>query len=64
MKIIPENMRYCRKCYFCGTSGNEENPVAYELDTDETRVPEEDAKFLGGSIYCCKKCLEREWMAT
>ena len=29
-----------------------------------TNIPEEDAKFLGGSVYCCKKCLEKEWRAT
>ena len=64
MKVIPEEVRYCRKCFFCGTSHTENNPVAYELDVDETRIPEKKKKFLGGSIYCCKKCLEKEWSAT
>lgn len=64
MKIIPEELRYCRKCYFCGKSHETYNPVAYELDVDETCIPPEEAKFLGGSVYCCKECLEKEWMAT
>lgn len=64
MKVIPEEIRYARKCYFCGRSHLSANPVAFELDIEETKIPEEERKFLGGSVYCCKKCLEKEWMAT
>lgn len=27
-------------------------------------IPKEEAKFLGCSVYCCKECLQKEWMAT
>ena len=64
MKMIPEKDRDFRKCYFCGGFHTKENPVAFEMDVDETTIPESEAKFLGGSVYCCKKCLEKEWMAT
>lgn len=64
MKVIPKEIRYARKCYFCGRSHLLANPVAFELDIEETKIPEEERKFLGGSVYCCKKCLEKEWMAT
>ena len=64
MKVIPEEKRYARQCYFCHRSHIPENPVAFELDIEETRIPEEKAKFLGGSVYCCKECLQKEWMAT
>ena len=64
MKVIPEEARYARKCYFCGRIHDNENPVAFELDIDETAIPESKAKFLGGSVYCCKACLQKEWMAT
>lgn len=64
MKLIPEEVRCARKCYFCGGFHTKENPVAFELDVDETTIPKSEAKFLGGSVYCCKKCLEKEWMAT
>ena len=64
MKLIPEVKRYARQCYFCHRKNLPENPVAFELDIEETRIPKEKAKFLGGSIYCCKECLQKEWMAT
>lgn len=64
MELIPEDMRYCRKCYFCGVGDSKENPVAYKLDIDETRIAEETAKFLGDGVYCCKTCLAKEWIAT
>lgn len=64
MKLIPEDKRYCRRCYFCKRTHTCYNPVAFELDIEETRIPEEKAKFLGGSVYCCKECLQKEWMAT
>ena len=64
MKLIPEEARYARKCYFCGKSHDNENPVAFELDINETRIPKEEAKFLRKSVYCCKECLQKEWMAT
>lgn len=64
MKLIPEDVRYARRCYFCHTTHDKSNPVAYQLDVQETRIPEEEWKFLGSGVYCCKKCLEKEWMAT
>ena len=64
MKLIPEEVRYARKCYFCGRSHLSVNPIAFELDIEETRIPKEELKFLGGSVYCCKRCLEKEWLAT
>lgn len=64
MKIIPEEVRYARKCYFCGRSHLPVNPVSFELDIEETKIPKEEWRFLGGSVYCCKRCLEKEWIAT
>ena len=63
MKVIPKDVRYARKCYFCGRSHNDKNPVEFHLDVQETRIPEEERKFLGGGVYCCRECLEKEWMA-
>lgn len=39
MKLIPEEARYAQKCYFCGRSHDNENPVAFELDIDEIIKP-------------------------
>ena len=64
MKVIPEEIRYARKCYFCGRSHLPANTVAFELDIEETKIPEEERKFLGGGVYCCRECLEKEWIAT
>ena len=63
MKVIPEEIRYARKCYFCGRSHLPASPVAFELDIEETKIPEEERKFLGEGVYCCRECLEKEWMA-
>lgn len=64
MTLIPEVKRYAQKCYFCGRIHDNENPVAFELDIEETRIPKEKAKFFRKSVYCCKECLQKEWMAT
>lgn len=40
MKVIPKDVRYARKCYFCGRSHNNKNPVEFQLDVQETRIPE------------------------
>ena len=63
MKVIPEEIRYARKCYFCGRSHLPANPVEFQLDVQETKIPEEERKFLGEGVYCCRECLEKEWMA-
>lgn len=64
MKVIPEEKRYACRCYFCSRIHDNENLVAFELDINETRIPKEEAKFLRKSVYCCKECLQKEWMAT
>lgn len=46
MKLIPEEKRYARKCYFCGRSHLPANPVAFELDIEETKIPEEERSSL------------------
>lgn len=37
MKVIPEEARYVRKCYFCGRIHDNENPVAFELDNKNSK---------------------------
>ena len=64
MKLIPEKLQNYSRCYFCGATYTEQNPVEYELEVDETRISIEEAKFLKGHIYCCRNCLEKEWVAT
>lgn len=64
MKLIPEVKRYAAPMLLLSQKNLPENPVAFELDIEETRIPKEEAKFLGGSVYCCKECLQKEWMAT
>ena len=44
MKVIPKEIRYARKCYFCGRSHSNKNPVEFQLDVQETRIPEEERK--------------------
>ena len=64
MKVIPKDVRYARKCYFCGRSHSNKNPVEFQLDVHETKIPAEERKFLGGGVYCFREGLEEEWMAT
>ena len=44
MKLIPEEKRYARRCYFCHRSHLPENPVAFELDIEETEEYKSVAK--------------------